>query len=307
MIIKWNTSNFNSMNVPISLSFSTQQQQASRYASMEFPKVFSRLLQQELNENAAKSKSGEKEEEQIIITNAIKTTYSTIDNTLPQSTKYSGCTASVMIQFGPIMYIANVGDSQSFIASYNPSTQQIQILYQTRQDKPHLPDERRRIEDMGGRVILPPPLRPGQTKQLGSSRVIIPISLVESFSLAMSRSIGDHEGRAVGVISEPIIDRIDLMNLTTSGSGSSSNKLELFAFVASDGLYDHVSPMDVAKKLALSMYNNNKINSEKNEYDDGMMLMKACEELIMTSSYQWIASGMAYRDDISIAVTKLQI
>jgi hypothetical protein len=78
-----------------------------------------------------------------------------------------GCTASIVLQLGPKIYIANAGDSRSFIAvhitpplqsndrnvSHAKST--TKIIFGTREDKAHLLTERVRVEHMGGKVYIP--------------------------------------------------------------------------------------------------------------------------------------------------------
>ena len=63
-----------------------------------------------------------------------------------------GCTASIVLQIGTTIYIANAGDSRSFVAVHitDPisKTETTQIIYGTREDKPHLSFERLRVEAM---------------------------------------------------------------------------------------------------------------------------------------------------------------
>lgn len=63
-----------------------------------------------------------------------------------------GCTASIVLQIGTNIYIANAGDSRSFVAVHiiDPisKTETTQIIYGTREDKPHLSFERLRVEAM---------------------------------------------------------------------------------------------------------------------------------------------------------------
>jgi serine/threonine protein phosphatase PrpC len=126
-----------------------------------------------------------------------------------------GCTATVVLQQGTKLFVANTGDSRSFIvacrsnphlSSDNPtnttnSTSTPQLVYISREDKPDLPDERERVERTGGQVYIP---------MRGTSRVVYhdPVTGAPT-GLAMSRSIGDWEAGKMGVIPDPIIDVLD--------------------------------------------------------------------------------------------------
>jgi len=135
-------------------------------------------------------------------------------------------------------------------------------VYKTRQDKPHLKDERERIEAAGGTVFIPPPPNLLFSSNQGlaqSSRVIIPISIMNEVALAMSRSIGDYDGKAVGVIADPIVDRLDVHELkvaaaTTTADTTTQQDIDLFAVSASDRLFNVIQPLVVAKILAKSLY-----------------------------------------------------
>ena len=85
-----------------------------------------------------------------------------LDKTAPAQIS-GGCTASVILQLDQKVYIANAGDSVSFLAVYHSTTNTTSILYKSREDKPTLPEERKRVEHMGGHVYAP---------EQGTSRVL---------------------------------------------------------------------------------------------------------------------------------------
>jgi serine/threonine protein phosphatase PrpC len=93
---------------------------------------------------------------------ALIDTFIELDRTAPAALS-GGCTATVVLQQGSRVYVANAGDSRSFIVTYRASTQQARVAYISREDKPNLPDERARVEAAGGEVYIP--LR-------GTSRVV---------------------------------------------------------------------------------------------------------------------------------------
>ena len=227
-----------------------------------------------------------------------------------------GCTATVVLQLGDKAYVANAGDSRSFIATYSKSTKETKVVYVTREDKPHLPEERQRVEKMGGRVRLPP--QPG-----GTSRVMYRDALTGGeYGLAMSRSIGDWAAGEVGVIPDPLVDVVGLNALVNgrgNDDGSSSEQtctvsedgeqeclatpaevvegdIQVFAVSATDGLLDYVGIDDIAKHVALGLYDD----------EEGPHLLSACEALISAAAGGWHRHRQGrYRDDIAISVSKL--
>jgi len=115
-----------------------------------------------------------------------------------------GCTASLVLQLGTKIYMANAGDSRSFIAVHVKGDENdkgegtTKIVFGTREDKPHLSTERDRVEHMGGEVYLPNGFA---LTGKGTTRVLYKDPNTGSTSgLAMSRSIGDWDAAAVGVV-----------------------------------------------------------------------------------------------------------
>ncbi|KAL3938188.1 MAG: hypothetical protein SGBAC_006854 [Bacillariaceae sp.] len=101
------------------------------------------------------------------------------------------------------------------------SLQDVDIQYATRKDKAILPDERERIEKLGGKIHVNP-----NTNH--SVVVVYSRAARDTIMLAMSRSIGDWEWKAVGVTAEPIVDVIDIKQLPPNS----------FLMAASDGVWD---------------------------------------------------------------------
>ena len=226
-----------------------------------------------------------------------------------------GCTATVVLQLDDKAYVANAGDSRSFIATYSKSTKETKVVYVTREDKPHIPAERQRVEQMGGRVRLPP--QPG-----GTSRVMYRDAVTGGeYGLAMSRSIGDWAAGEVGVIPDPLVDVVDLNELVNGGSSSDGGNeqtctvsedgeqeclatpaevegdIQVFAVSATDGLLDYVGIDDIAKHVALGLYDD----------EEGPHLLSACEALISAAAGGWHRHKQGrYRDDIAISVSKLK-
>lgn len=129
--------------------------------------------------------------------------------------------------------------------------------------------------------------------------------------------MGDHDGREVGVISEPTVDILNIaelkMKLITSDTNENKGKGEqydpdevtLYAVSASDGLLDFITPHEIAERLAESFSLQTRgISGNANEKN--RELMNACEDLILKASESWSKMGAKYRDDITIAVSQIQ-
>jgi len=216
----------------------------------------------------------------------------------------AGSTATSILRVGDRIYYINTGDSQSFLGYYVKSKKESGVAFVTVEHKPHLPEEKARIEAMGGTVMLPPPSPPGMKMSL-SSRVFCMLPNGMQLGLAMSRSIGDPEAGKIGVIPTPEITALDLLDVRADIANKASadpSDVELFAVVATDGIFDHVEPSQVASVLARALYGTTP-PGKKN-----WSPLMAVENLIMTASTRWLENmDQAYRDDISLAVSKVLI
>jgi len=258
----------------------------SQYTVTHLPET----LSSKLGPILSSSLSAAEESKQIQL--AIVDTFVEIDRNAPAELS-GGCTASIVFQIGQKIFVANAGDSRSFIATYTKSTGQVKIVYVTREDKPDLPEERARVERMGGQVYIPPPERYG-----ASSRVLFVDKKTDRLNgLAMSRSIGDWDAGKLGVIPDPTVAALDIIELIKGSTTSDLDDVEVFAVSATDGLLDYVEVSNIARTIANSLYN-----------EDGPHPLSACESLITTSAtLWWKAKNGTYRDDIAIAVSKLSL
>jgi serine/threonine protein phosphatase PrpC len=216
-----------------------------------------------------------------------------LDGTAPFA-EMSGATGIVMWRWNDKLAVANTGDSHGYVISYNPTDDSIEILLETRPHKPDLEEERARIEQLGGQVLPAPP-------EGGTSRVVIPSNTIPgiTLALAMSRSIGDHDGRNLGVIADPTVDVLDLREIMLAGKNGGSRLL--FAIAATDGLLDMLASEEIARHLAHSLVRDGGGNLD----NATPTLLEACEQLIMKASHRWNKLGESYRDDISIVVSTL--
>eukprot|EP00985_Skeletonema_marinoi_P023232 scaffold15319_cov117-Skeletonema_marinoi.AAC.2 len=278
----------------------------SHFVALELPRIFTRKLIQSKDPQTTVGSSQYDE----YITQIFKDAYVEVDSMEPVKGS-AGCTASSLFYpgEGTKAYVANVGDSTTMIVKYTKSTKQSTIVHQNRKHKPHLLDEKVRINAAGGEVMIPPSLRMSNDSSNNnnnamiqeSSRLLVPDPSGAPFggmALAMSRAIGDSDAKVVGLISEPEVDVWDL-NYYHKQQQSSPEQIEdseWFAVVASDGMYDVVPPEEVANLLGQSVY------SDENDVSP----LEACEQLIRKATLLWMNMAGAYRDDISLGVSRLE-
>ena len=237
---------------------------------------------------------------------AFKGAFELIDETEPCKGE-GGSTLSALFYpgHGTKCYVANTGDSTTLIVRVS-NNKKATIVYENRQHKPHLEEERKRIESKGGSIMVPQSLlysRPepedgDEATLTESSRVFIPNPAGQQLALAMSRSIGDFDGKAVGLIAEPDVDVFDIKQQSSPEKGD-----KYFVVSASDGLYDVLRKEAVVQFLSNSLYGSKPPRT----------LTETCEILIREASRLWLKSSammqsmVPYRDDISLGVVKINL
>ncbi|KAL3823842.1 hypothetical protein ACHAXA_004114, partial [Cyclostephanos tholiformis] len=276
--------------------------EVSQHLALELPKVFTRILR----EKKIALPMDKKLPGATLIEDALTKAFLEVDANEPVKGS-AGSTASVLFYpgSGSKVYIANAGDSTTLICSYSKTIRKSTIVYQNRKHKPHLPDERQRIESSGGTVMIPQSLLLGDTKE--TSRVIIPSADNKPFSslaLAMSRSIGDYDGKHVGIIAVP---EIDVWDVNDHFDGEPQTFTGFFAISASDGLYDVINPDTVAAYIGQSLFGDHIYGTDGKSLGADATPLEACERLIREASRLWISThpGLQYRDDISIGVSRI--
>jgi serine/threonine protein phosphatase PrpC len=236
----------------------------AQYAAREIPEVLAHKL------NSINSPI---EDEDSIVSQLLKDTFVEVDKLGPPNMMRGGCTASVTMRRGSKLFVANAGDSRTIVVTVQ--NDRVNIPFMSRKDKPHLPDELARIEQMGGHVHIPP-----QNPVL--ARVIVYSTVFrEPIGLAMSRSIGDWEWGAVGVTAEPIVDVLDLQQ---------KNMTDAFVLAASDGVWDMRRPQFFANLFANSFYR------------EGDTAVATALDLIQRITPK---NATLYRDDITLIAAKL--
>ena len=226
------------------------------------------------------------------IKDIITSTFIEVDNEAP--TTGGGCTATIIFRRGSTLFMANTGDSSQLLVVYTPPNHfnkdiiqsnaryiqsprspdiqlhlqgKISLHYQSAKHKAHFPKERDRIEGLGGKIHVPP-------KNPMGSLVIVRSSLHgEDVGLAMSRSIGDREWTAVGVIPDPDVrvvnlDDFFLEHVYSSGGEESEKKKKVFALLGSDGLFDARQAEFVGRHLAYGMFESSIPLHDNNDMND---------------------------------------
>jgi serine/threonine protein phosphatase PrpC len=182
------------------------------------------------------------------------------------------------------LVLASVGDSTCLVVKGSLRSNSSQtILLESIKHKPALPEERKRIEAKGGRVYIP--ANPASE----SSRVLIPGPMgPESYALAMSRSLGDVEGKQLGYLTaEPDVRVLDL-------NGQYQRDEYVFVVVASDGVLDVINKQSLIQQLVQALRSNT--------------LPEACKRLMNQAVQGWNEmTGGVYRDDVTLMVSKLPL
>ena len=201
----------------------------------------------------------------------LKDAFAELQQSIPSpAAQRGGCTASVTFRIGTKLFFANTGDSRTILVQAVPNAT---VAYHTRFDKPHLPDERARIEGQGGKIHTPP-LNPAMSRVIVFSK-----AANENIGLAMSRSLGDSDWKEMGVTAEPIVDVVSIGSLGTA-----------FVVAASDGLWDLRRMEFLAQRLMTDLY----------EQDTEKSLPVTLAQLV-----DRIAPKKGYRDDISVVIVPL--
>ena len=180
----------------------------------------------------------------------------------------SGSTCVLVLQLGEHIICANIGDSRAILI-YEENGQN-KIFELSHDSKPDVPEERRRIELVGGIVDQ---VKDETGERTGPYRVYM--KNTEQPGLAMSRSFGDTKAKSCGVIPFPDIIEYDLKYNYK------------YMVICSDGVWEFLSNEDVMKMGDKYFYQN-----DINEF---------CSQLLKRSTEIW-EKEENYMDDITIVI-----
>lgn len=204
-----------------------------------------------------------------------------------KSSEYSGTTLVLAAMQGSLVTVANIGDSRVILGRKvsspmlgvaeckgrdNKSTEcqfeKIRAIALSKDHKPEIEEESRRIKEMGGRVF---PIYYGDGVW-DPSRVWLKDCCLPG--LAMSRSLGDFVVHTAGVIPTPDIYQIEV-----------DPDNDCFLVIATDGLWDILSNQDVADLTMKHLKPSDAVNN---------LLEESCK--------RWLLRGDDTVDDITICV-----
>lgn len=175
----------------------------------------------------------------------------------------SGTTASVVLFRGNKLLVGHVGDSRAVLATRQEGVLKPRPL--TQDHKPTLPMERERIELHGGEVKKLP----------GDILDRVFAKGTEDPGLSMSRSIGDTDAQAVGVLPEPDILEIQL------------EANDEFVLLCSDGIWEFISneeAVDLVGKFPKTQ------------------VKQAAEKLAQLAWMRWLKNEEDTVDDITVVL-----
>jgi serine/threonine protein phosphatase PrpC len=111
----------------------------SKYLKKVLPPLFVNKFDKDMYSNAA------------IVSRYIKRVFDRIQKSLnddhPKLAQYCGSTACIVIHYKDILWVANIGDSRTIKCNKSNIAEQL-----TQDHKPNNPDERVRIENLGGKI-----------------------------------------------------------------------------------------------------------------------------------------------------------
>ena len=170
-------------------------------------------------------KEGKREE---LLPTAVAQAYEQTNAALQSSqinVEYSGSTCVSVLIARNLLVCGNVGDSRAVLARLSPKG--LTFLPLSQDHKPDLPQERQRIQALGGRVTAP--------NHFPASCARVWFSDFDSPGLSMSRALGDQRAAQIGIIPTPEVLSVRL----TEG--------DLFVLLASDGVWEFVSSQEAVE------------------------------------------------------------
>eukprot|EP00536_Pseudo-nitzschia_multiseries_P005691 jgi/Psemu1/191137/e_gw1.110.97.1 len=274
----------------------------SQFVSSEFI----RHVNKEWEDESPARPSRLSDKNNAMVKDTLRNIFLEINKSIPKSISDSGCTGISVLKSGNSLFISNLGDSVVFVASYDTSKNaknEVKIIYSNSPHKPDIPSERERIEASGGRVQ-------DSMFEGASARLLIPIKVgfqTIAIGLAMSRSLGDHDGLKVGLSPEPDTHVLDLTKFDKNH--------EFFVVAVTDGMVDfgklskETVALTMAKVLSTKQtdFDTKQLKENVRQYPESSPGLKAATQLILEASQLWDLEPGNYRDDISIVARKIRL
>ena len=204
----------------------------------------------------------------------IKDIYQQADKELEKqkfNSSFSGTTCVIVFQIAEKLICANVGDSRAILVTTEKSNSEIyKVIELSHDQKPDLPEEKKRIYKMGGIVDQ---MLDSKGKRNGPFRVW---AGKENYpGLSMSRCIGDLKGKKCGLISEPQIIEYEI------------DEKSKYMVICSDGVWEFSNNEDVMR-MGTEFYKEDNID----EFMD---------KIIKVSEFWWEKEDIM-RDDITAVI-----
>eukprot|EP00916_Digyalum_oweni_P002612 GHVL01004744.1.p1 GENE.GHVL01004744.1~~GHVL01004744.1.p1 ORF type:complete len:444 (+),score=69.83 GHVL01004744.1:78-1334(+) len=188
--------------------------------------------------------------------------------------KDSGTSATVALLLGPDLCLAHVGDSRAILGESQSNA--LTVTQLTRDHKPSLEDEFARVHAAGGKIDTH--CYRFATQDLVVSRLSHPIT--NRPGIAMSRSLGDLDAAAIGLISDP---EVSIYSLPNDGCSNA------ILMIGSDGLWDFNSQDKLMEQVRSFI----PVNAS------------AAAESVCRSALEERSNNIAYLDDTSVIVVYL--
>ena len=179
----------------------------------------------------------------------------------------SGTTCSLVIQLNKYLISASVGDSRAIVIEDKGDNKNSGIVQLSRDQRPDLPEEMKRIISSGGMVDK----MTCKGEKVGPPRVW---KKGDNYpGLSMSRTLGDLKAKKYGVIATPEIIEYKL------------NRNSRYLLLCSDGVWLYI-PNEQVRDLGNIFYNKNDVGN-------------FCTELVKFAIYSWEQNDIM-RDDITV-------
>ena len=207
----------------------------------------------------------------------IKNIYENIDKKLYDqnfNSNFSGTTCVIVFQVGEKIICSNVGDSRAILIysseKEDKNLSSTKIFELSKDQKPDLPAEKKRIYKMGGIVDQ---MLDSKGKRNGPFRVWAGTNNYPG--LAMSRCIGDLKGKKCGLISEPEIIEYTL------------DEKSKYMVICSDGVWEFIDNEDIMR-MGIEYFLKNNIE-------------EFLDKIIQVSEFWWEKEDII-RDDITAVI-----